>query len=141
MKKFILLNLLFINVATAGLTYKHLVYVCKNNEGVEFHVLRKGADQPLDKRVLAYNMGSWSDYGAWCGWGIFGSKENNRIIKLHEREIIAEDPSSCDFKLNKKKLTAVVEYKLWQGYVGIGSPIMKNKAKLKCEVRDEIVDY
>lgn len=144
MKKFILLNFLnflTITTASAGLSYSHLVYVCKDNKGVEFHVLRRGPGDTQDGKVIAYNMGSWNDYGAWCGWGFLKSKEDDRIIKLHEREIIAENPTSCDFKLNKKKLTAHIEHKLWQGYVGVGKPLLVNRAKLDCEVRDEIVDY
>lgn len=141
MLKLLVLPAFLINTAFAGLTYSHLVYVCKNQDNVEFHVLRRAPHQPQDGKVIAYNMGSWSDYGAWCGWGFFKSKETNRSIKLHERTFIGEEPTACDFKLNKKKLTATIVHKQWDGYMSAGKPQEIKRAKLNCEVRDEIVDY
>lgn len=141
MFKLLILPTLLINTAFARVTYSHLVYVCKNDENVEFHVLRRGPNDRQDGKVMAYNKGSWQDFGPWCAWGFLKSKETDKKIKLHERTIIEEEPSSCDFVLNKKKLTATITYKEWDGYVGIGSPQITNKAKLKCEVRDEIVEY
>lgn len=141
MFKLLVLPTLLINTAFARLTYSHLVYVCKNDDNVEFHVLRRGPNDVQDGKVIAYNKGSWQDFGPWCGWGFLKSKETKNNIKLHERTYIGEEPSACDFKLNKKRLTATIVHKQWDGYVSMGSPKEENIAKLKCEVRDEIVEY
>lgn len=144
----VLITLLNLSVAEAGLRYSHLIYDCTNTEGVRISVLRPGpatnddSKKDLSGTIIALNnsLRAPVELGMWCS---SKANETNKRLRVREGEYIAEEPTACRFELDKKSLEATYEFKQWTGYVrGIFSrPEIHNQVELTCVPKDEIVKW
>jgi hypothetical protein len=143
----LLLVLTHTMIATAAVRYQLLTHICSNDAGMNIHLLAPGPanenDDKLDLKgkLMAYNKSNFGapKFALWCS-GV--AKVSAQEISIKESERLAEDPSKCTFTLKTIRLTAVATFKQWDGYFGgLSRPVVNTTQELKCEVRNQIVNY